>query len=58
MINNLREAQKQLIAGADDYTVLRQAKLSGAFSGPLRNNLVEILNYVGVHKWQGLQWHT
>jgi hypothetical protein len=51
MTNALREAQKQLKAGADNYTVLREAKLTGAFSGSLRNNLVNLLDHIGINQW-------
>ncbi|WP_341326860.1 hypothetical protein [Methylotuvimicrobium sp. KM2] len=51
MNNALREAQHQLKAGADNHTVLRQAKLTGAFSGTLRNNLVNLLDHIGINHW-------
>lgn len=51
MTNALREAQRQLKAGADNHTVLRQAKLTGAFSGTLRNNLVNLLDHIGINQW-------
>ena len=51
MTNALREAQRQLKAGADNNTILRQAKLTGTFSGALRNNLVNLLDHIGIHQW-------
>lgn len=51
MMNALREAKHQLKTGADNHTVLRQAKLTGAFSGTLRNNLVNLLDHIGINQW-------
>ena len=50
----LREAQQQMAAGADDITVLKRAKLTGAFSGPLRNNLVALLDHIRLHELLGI----
>jgi hypothetical protein len=52
--NAMREAQRQLLAGAPDAGVLRAAKIAGAFSGPIRPNLVALLDAIGVQHWLGL----
>lgn len=51
MINALKEAQRQLIAGADSNTSLRAAKKTGAFSGAMRPNLISLLDFIGLNKW-------
>jgi hypothetical protein len=43
-----------LLDGATDEQALVAAKLAGAFSGPLRPNLVALLDRVGLHRWLGL----
>ena len=55
MLNALRECRRQLDAGADDRSALRAAKLTGAFSGAMRPNLVALLDAVGLNRWLGLQ---
>lgn len=52
--NAMREAQRQLAAGADDDTVLRAARLAGAFSGAIRPNFVALLDAIGVQRWLGI----
>ena len=54
MLNALAEAQRQLRKGIDDETALRLAKQIGAFSGTMRNNLVELLDHVRLHQWLGI----
>lgn len=51
LVNALREAQKQLNAGADHDIVLKLAKKTGAFSGTMRPNLVALLDWIGLNKW-------
>lgn len=53
MRHALLEAQRQLRSGADDSTAVRLAKQTGAFSGTLRNNLVNLLDHIGLHEWLG-----
>ena len=55
MLNALRECRRQLDAGADDRSMLKAAKLTGAFSGAMRPNLVALLDAVGLNRWLGLQ---
>jgi hypothetical protein len=52
--NALLEARRQLIAGASDATALRNAKVFASFSGPMRANLVAMLDHIGLHRWIGL----
>lgn len=52
--NAMREAQRQLAAGSDDATVLRSARLAGAFSGAIRPNFVALLDAIGVQRWLGI----
>lgn len=49
--NALAEAQRQLRAGADFATTLREAKRFAAFSGPMRPNLVDLLDHIGINGW-------
>jgi len=49
--NALLEAQKQLKAGASNQLALQAAKQTGAFSGPMRPNLVAMLNYLKINEW-------
>lgn len=53
-VNAVREAQLQMRAGADQETVLRMAKQTGAFSGSMRPNLVALLDHFNLHKWLGI----
>lgn len=52
--NALCEARRQLLAGADRNTVLKAAKVYASFSGPMRSNLVAMLDYVGLNRWAGI----
>ena len=52
--NAMREAQRRLAAGSDDDTVLRAARLAGAFSGAIRPNFVALLDAIGVQRWLGI----
>lgn len=51
--NALREVQRQQSMGASDAAAIQAAKLTGAFSGPMRKNLLAMLDKVGVPKWLG-----
>ena len=56
MLNACSAARSALLAGANDADALRQAKLTGAFSGePMRSNLVRQMNHWGIPRWLGLQ---
>lgn len=52
--NALVEARRQLIAGSDHETALRAAKVFASFSGPMRANLVAMLDHVGLNRWLGV----
>lgn len=52
--NAMREAQRQMAAGADRDATLRAARQSGAFSGPIRPNFVALLDAIGVQHWLGI----
>lgn len=52
--NAMREAQRQLAAGATPEITLREAKRTGAFSGAMRPNLVALLDHFGVNRWLGI----
>lgn len=50
----LCEFRRRLIAGDDQRTALAAAKVFASFSGPMRTNLVAMLDYVGLAKMLGL----
>jgi hypothetical protein len=54
LINALKEAQHQIKKGSDDETVLHAAKLTGAFSGAMRPNLVAMLDHCKINDWLGI----
>jgi len=54
MANALREAHRLLLTGASIEAAAKAAKTFASFSGPMRNNLVEMLDHVGVAKMFGL----
>lgn len=53
--NALRAAKEAIQAGATTEEASRTAKLFASFSGPMRANLIAMLDYVGVARWLGLQ---
>ena len=53
--NALLEVRRQIISGADHWTALAAAKSFASFSGPLRSNLVAMLDFIGLNSWLGLQ---
>ena len=52
--NAMREAQRQMAAGAGRDEVLRAARQAGAFSGAIRPNFVALLDAIGVQRWLGI----
>lgn len=52
--NGVAEAQRQLLAGATQEEALLAPKRFGAFSGPLRPNLIALLDAIGLHEWLGI----
>jgi len=55
MINAVAEYRRQLIAGADYQHALRAAKLTGAFSGAMRPNLIQLLDGIGLQEALGIE---
>jgi hypothetical protein len=55
MLNALKEARKQLDQGADAKSALIAAKMTGAFSGAMRPNLVDLLDCVGINQLLGIK---
>jgi len=55
MINSVAEYRRQLIAGADYQHALRAAKLTGAFSGAMRPNLIQLLDGIGLQEALGIE---
>jgi hypothetical protein len=45
--NAMIEAQKQLLSGASENSAWIAAKRTGAFSGTMRNNLINLLDAIG-----------
>lgn len=52
--NALAEAKRALLEGSTDDDVLRRAKATGAFSGPMRPNLIALMDCIGLNNWLGL----
>jgi|FEC22Drversion2_1045045.scaffolds.fasta_scaffold00075_93 hypothetical protein len=52
--NALVELGRMLIAGAEEQISLAAAKVFASFSGPMRRNLVAMLDHVGLARWLGL----
>lgn len=55
MLNALKESRRQLDNGADPMTSLIAAKQTGAFSGPMRPKLIELLDSIGIQRWLGIR---
>jgi hypothetical protein len=52
--NAMAEAQRQLLAGAAPEAARLAAKRTGAFSGAMRPNLVNLLDAIGLQRWLGI----
>lgn len=52
--NALAETRRQLLAGITAEAALKAAKVFASFSGPMRTNLVAMLDYIGLNKWIGI----
>ena len=52
--NALAETRRQLQAGASTEQALLAGKKTGAFSGAMRNNLVALMNHIGLQRWLGI----
>lgn len=55
MLNALKEARWQIERSAKPLDVLMAAKKTGAFSGAMRPNLINLLNRIGIQRWLGIQ---
>ena len=53
--NALAALREALASGQPDAAALAIAKRTASFSGPIRNNLVALLNRVGLHRALGLE---
>lgn len=52
--NALIEARRRLLAGCDHETALRAAKVFASFSGPMRANLIAMLDHIRLNQWLGV----
>lgn len=48
-VNALLEAQRQIRAGGSPETICMAVKQAASFSGPMRENLVAMLEHIGLH---------
>lgn len=53
-VNALRAAQQALRSGATETQAAERAKVFASFSGPMRTNLVAMLDKIGIARWLGL----
>lgn len=53
--NALVELRRQMLAGAPVTAALAAAKVFASFSGPMRTNLIAMLDHVGLATWLGIQ---
>lgn len=53
-INALNEARRQLQAGASVDEARRKAKEAASFSGPMRKNLISMLDHIGIPELLGI----
>jgi hypothetical protein len=51
LVNAIKEARRLLELGANANDVLVASKQTGAFSGPMRPNLTNLLDSVGLNRW-------
>lgn len=54
MTNALLAARKSLLLGHDEERAAKDAKVFASFSGPMRSNLIAMLDCVGLHQTLGL----
>lgn len=54
MCQALTTARAALVRGAQDESIMREAKIAASFSGPMRAALITTLNAIGVHLALGL----
>jgi len=58
LFNALSSVQSSLTKGLEHEDVLKRAKNEGAFSGTLRNNLIKLLDHIGLHEKLGISSTT
>lgn len=54
LFNALSSVQSSLTKGLEQEELLKMAKNEGAFSGTLRNNLIKLLDHIGLHEKLGI----
>lgn len=54
VLNAIESLSEALKSGAEDENALKTAKLSGAFSGTLRTNLIALLESISLHEYLGI----
>jgi len=52
--NALAEARRQLAVGNSTEEAIRAAKVFASFSGPMRTNLITMLDHIGLNRWLGV----
>ncbi len=55
MSNMLKEARRLVSCGYSDAEVVKKCKTVGSFSGPMRKNLVEMMDHIGLARYLGIQ---
>jgi hypothetical protein len=58
LFNALSSVQSSLAKGLEQEAILKMAKNEGAFSGTLRNNLIKLLDHIGLHEKLGISSTT
>ena len=53
--NALIELRRSLLVGTEVETCLATAKAFASFSGPMRRNLVDMLDHIGLARWLGIE---
>ena len=56
--NAIRALRSAMLAGASDDKALEQAKQTASFSGPMRSNLVAMLDHIGIQDALGIDTCT
>jgi hypothetical protein len=51
----IKTAKKSLQAGLSNAETLQRAKYAASFAGAMRRNLTDMLNFIGLHQWLGLE---
>lgn len=55
MNNMLAEAKRLTSLGISDEEVVKRCKTVGSFSGPMRKNLVEMMDHIGLAEYLGIK---